>query len=226
MKKIIVTTSWDDGHKLDVKLAELLKKYSINGTFYVTPKNHEFAARELLTPDEVVSLSSDFEIGAHTITHVNLSKVGLDVAINEISESRTYLSKLLARDVTSFCYPYGAYNSDVKRIVKNCGFLLARTVDRFNTEIDDPYELKTTAQVLSHPRDAADLKLISKYKTVAWEKLAKAQFDEVLRKGGVFHLWGHSWEIEKHKNWEKLEELLKYISGRKNISYLTNSQLI
>jgi hypothetical protein len=34
---IYVTTSWDDGHKLDMKLAVLLKKYGIKGTFYICP---------------------------------------------------------------------------------------------------------------------------------------------------------------------------------------------
>ena len=31
----IVTTSWDDGNKLDLKLAALLDKYGLVGTFYI-----------------------------------------------------------------------------------------------------------------------------------------------------------------------------------------------
>ena len=31
----IVTTSWDDGHPLDVRLAELLSSYGVPGTFYL-----------------------------------------------------------------------------------------------------------------------------------------------------------------------------------------------
>jgi peptidoglycan/xylan/chitin deacetylase (PgdA/CDA1 family) len=42
MNKVTVTTSWDDGHILDVKLSELLKKYNLKGTFYIAPKNREF----------------------------------------------------------------------------------------------------------------------------------------------------------------------------------------
>ena len=40
MSKLIVTTSWDDGSRLDLKLAELLEKYGISGTFYV-PKTED-----------------------------------------------------------------------------------------------------------------------------------------------------------------------------------------
>ena len=49
MKKTIVTTSWDDGHKLDLKLAALLKKYNIKGTFYISPHDNEFSKNELLS---------------------------------------------------------------------------------------------------------------------------------------------------------------------------------
>jgi len=28
--------------------------------------------------------------------------------------------------------------------------------------------------------------------------------------GGVFHIWGHSWEIEKYKMWDELELFFKF----------------
>ena len=30
-----ITTSWDDGHPLDLRVAELLSEYHLQGTFYV-----------------------------------------------------------------------------------------------------------------------------------------------------------------------------------------------
>ena len=33
---LIVTTSWDDGHKCDLTLKKLLDKYGVKGTFYAT----------------------------------------------------------------------------------------------------------------------------------------------------------------------------------------------
>ena len=32
---ILITTSWDDGHPLDLRLAELLHKYDVPATFYI-----------------------------------------------------------------------------------------------------------------------------------------------------------------------------------------------
>jgi len=60
MNKIIVTTSWDDGHKFDIRLAKLLDKYGLKGTFYIT-KN--FQGR--LSKEEIKSISKNHEIGAH-----------------------------------------------------------------------------------------------------------------------------------------------------------------
>ena len=33
---LTVTTSWDDGHKCDLVLKQLLDKYHLKGTFYAT----------------------------------------------------------------------------------------------------------------------------------------------------------------------------------------------
>jgi peptidoglycan/xylan/chitin deacetylase (PgdA/CDA1 family) len=41
MDKAVVTTSWDDGHPLDLKLAELLKKYDVPATLYMPMDNPE-----------------------------------------------------------------------------------------------------------------------------------------------------------------------------------------
>ena len=36
---VFVTTSWDDGHVLDHKVANLLESYDLPGTFYVATQN-------------------------------------------------------------------------------------------------------------------------------------------------------------------------------------------
>jgi len=57
--------------------------------------------------------------------------------------------------------------------------------------------------------------------------MSKTVFDIAREKeDAVFHLWGHSWEIEKYDMWKKLEKLLQHISNRKNCVYLSNSELI
>ena len=57
-----------------------------------------------------------------------------------------------------------------------------------------------------------------------WDRQAKALFDRVQREGGVFHLWGHSEEVERHGDWDRLKEVLQYIGGREGVMYSTVSE--
>ncbi len=43
-----ITTSWDDGHPLDFRVAELLSKYGLRGTFYIPM----IAENHILHPDD------------------------------------------------------------------------------------------------------------------------------------------------------------------------------
>jgi hypothetical protein len=48
----------------------------------------------------------------------------------------------------------------------------------------------------------------------------------VIEDGGVFHLWGHSWELQEIGHWQRLDEVLLFMSGFRNeVSALTNGQI-
>jgi len=47
--------------------------------------------------------------------------------------------------------------------------------------------------------------------------------NRILTSGGIFHLWGHSWEIEKYGLWNELEKVLQMLAFKKDIAYLNNS---
>ena len=76
-----ILTSWDDGHPLDLKLAGLLDKYKIEGIFYIPKNNPE---GPVISPSQIRQLAKKFEIGAHTINHVDLTHVNFKTAKKEI----------------------------------------------------------------------------------------------------------------------------------------------
>ncbi len=41
-----------------------------------------------------------------------------------------------------------------------------------------------------------------------WDVLGRRLLEDALADGGVFHLWGHSWEIEAHDDWDRLRHVL------------------
>jgi len=236
MKKLrIVTTSWDDGHLLDMELMKLLNKYNLKGTFYVPISNPE---QKVMSGKDLRILSTDFEIGAHTLSHQDLTIIPLRDAKEEILEGKKQLEAILGKEVKMFCYPKGHYNKKILNLVREAGFIGARTVECFHTNMPkDPYRMWTTLHVYPgsirknlgncmYNKNIRGLFSVFKNFGKSWKRLAKYYFDCIYKQGGVFHLWGHSREIEKLGLWEELEEVFEYISNKKNVIYVSNGDLI
>ena len=240
MKKIFVTTSWDDGHKLDLKMSGLLTKYGLTGTFYIAINQDN-----RLSDADIKEISKIHEIGAHTVNHPRLSAISLDKAAEEIKNSKTILENIINKPVEMFAYPFGDYNEEVKRIISSCGFRGARTTKDWSWDLPaDAFEMPTSLHVYPHPLRSGVSSVRARLKPLfynfpkiisrrlrpaaifSWRNLALAMFDRACAEGGVFHIWGHSWEIEKYGMWSDLENFLKYISHREDCVYLTNSDLL
>ncbi len=232
--KPVVTTSWDDGHVLDLKLASLMKRYGIAGTFYIAPENSEIPPAKRLNQKSVAALAKDFEIGAHTMTHPRLTEVDDARAEHEIRKSKEVLERWVNAPIKSFCYPAGKYSRKHERMVGESGFALARTTKRFSFgEDSDRYALPTTVHTYDHWSDAWHIARFARFNPLRffrfyrrWDTLAIALFDRALKKGGIFHIWGHSWEIEARNEWDRLERVFRHIANRDGIRYVANRDLI
>jgi peptidoglycan/xylan/chitin deacetylase (PgdA/CDA1 family) len=234
----IVTTSWDDGDRADLKLSELLRSRGIRGTFYVPILPYR---ERPLEPAELRALSSeDFEIGAHGYSHKLLWGLSAEELSAEVASCKPVLEDILGKEVRMFCYPCGRYDSNVVRALKEAGYCGARTVRMLATGSDfNPFEMPTTVQIFPHPRStylknvvrACKLEGLQAYLSHRaglgnWLELGKSLFDSVLQSGGIWHLYGHSWEIEELGLWEDLEKILDYVCKRKDVMYVSNCELV
>jgi peptidoglycan/xylan/chitin deacetylase (PgdA/CDA1 family) len=131
MKKLI-TTSWDDGHVLDLRLAELLQKYKLPATFYIPQINPE---RAVMPPHLIQSLAKSFEIGGHTLHHVRLRSANKELLEKEIKGSYIWLGHLLGESPVSFCFPGGVFDQTTVKYVFSSGYQLARTTELFCTTL-------------------------------------------------------------------------------------------
>lgn len=237
-KVTIITTSWDDGDPLDLRMAELLDKHGLRGTFYVPLKREGHA---IMSNNEICCIQKKgMEIGAHTLTHPVLTKLHPDSVFKELTESKKILEDIVGEPVLSFCYPGGKFNKVVRSLVVEAGYKLARTIVSFRMERDfDPFCMPVTFQLFPHEfavhiRHA--LKDVNLKGIVNWVKVLKMEsnlislsnmaFNHVLQYGGIFHIWGHSWEIEQTGLWDMLEEILEHIANQPGVYYLTNSQTL
>ena len=233
----IVTTSWDDGHPHDLKLAELIVKYGIRGTFYIPIKNSK---REVMNHSSITEIAEAFEIGGHTYNHVDLTQLTFSQAKDEIYASKTELSNIVGSGILTFCYPRGKHNKIIRELICSAGYIGGRTTRWFSTEFpQDAFLLLTSVQACPHnyhghiksclaARTLRGLqtRLIGLKGGKDWVKTAEMLFDYVIKNGGVWHLWGHSWELEELNLWSKLEKVLQYISGCSEVIYCTNAELI
>jgi peptidoglycan/xylan/chitin deacetylase (PgdA/CDA1 family) len=236
-KPRIVTTSWDDGDHADLKLAQLLRTRGIRGTFYVPIKYRE----RPLDHSELRSLASeDFEIGAHGFSHKLLWRLSPEELAQEVGPCKPILEDIIGREVRMFCYPRGRYDASVVRALQAAGYRGARTVRMLATRPAlHPFEMPTTLQIFPHPpftylrnvlraRSLESLQscLVQMPRLGSWLELGKRLFDAVLEKGGIWHLYGHSWEVDRFGLWDDLCEILDYVSRREGVSYVPNCALV
>lgn len=224
--KAYLTTSWDDGHPLDLRLAELLQKYGIPATFYVPRRN----VLPVMDAGAVRQLAAVFEIGGHTLNHVDLLVVEDDRARSEITGCRIAVEEITGMPCRSFCFPKGHYRRAHVAYVREAGFTVARTVELMSIapprERDGIALMATTVQARSAPVSTVFKNLVKRgafvnalnymrYRGCEWAKTAEGLLEHAAQQKGVFHLWGHSWEIDECNEWKRLEEVFSVISERK-----------
>jgi peptidoglycan/xylan/chitin deacetylase (PgdA/CDA1 family) len=237
-RTFVMTTSWDDGHRLDLRVAEVLAKNGLTGTFYVPRSNQ----KPVMDRSQIRELSKSFEIGAHTLEHVMIDRLSDREAGIQLSGSRQWIEELTGKSCRVFCFPGGKFRNRQLQLVRQAGYEAARTVELLSTamprRIDGLYVIPTTIQVFPHAPYAYAKNALKRFSAQVlrwpsrsllsrdWAGLAKDLLVREMQRGGMFHLWGHSWEIEEQGQWKNLERFLMTVCQRREaLKGVTNSEL-
>src|SRR4029077_2605421 len=124
-RSFVMTTSWDDGHPLDMRVAEMLAKRGLTGTFYVPRSNQ----KPVMDRSQILELSKSFEIGAHTLEHVRIDRLSDAEARLQLSGSREWIEELTGQSCRLFCFPGGKFRNRQLPLVRQAGYQAARTVE-------------------------------------------------------------------------------------------------
>jgi len=142
--------SFDDGMEDNHSaLLPILRRFGIPATIYVTtgligkpnPWMGNGANARMMTEDELVAVArAGLEIGAHTVTHPDLSQLDREACVREMARSRDELERLTGAPVRTFAYPFCRYGPAAIDAAGEVGFLAAVTGEGRGGWA--PYEMK------------------------------------------------------------------------------------
>ena len=226
-KNKAITFSYDDGVTQDIRLIEIFDRYGLKATFNL---NSELLGLkgELVrdgvrinhtknNADQIKEIYKNHEVAAHTLTHPMLTELSSDEIINQVETDRRNLEKIIGKRVIGMAYPGGGvnYNERIAKIIQeNTGIKYARTtVSSYNFDLQsDLYIFKPTVY---HHKD--------------WEQMMELGKEFVDLKPSVpklFYIWGHSYEFDINDSWKEFEEFCRMISGKNDIFYGTNAEVL
>ena len=216
-KKKAITFSFDDGVKQDVRLINIFNKYNLKATFNLN--SGRLGLSNVVAPADVKHIYDGHEVAAHTLTHPYLPNIMDDAeVIRQVEQDRIALSNLVGYEVCGMAYPGGGQNNDARTatlIRERTGVKYARTWATNNSfELqDDLYRFSGTVDVYNEANKLFEL--------------AQSFLESETNEPRIFYLWGHSYEFDYDpSSWDRFEELCAYISGKSDIFYGTNKEVL
>lgn len=124
--------TFDDGLASTIEHAlPVLESREVAATHYVVPGllSVHFEGSRVMTAADVAELHErGQEVGAHTMSHPDLTDVSRERARAEIVEPRDVLEEITGEKPRSFAYPYGAFDPELVTAVRTAGYETATTV--------------------------------------------------------------------------------------------------
>ena len=144
-----IVLTFDDGYRDNfVNLLPMMKEFGFKGVIFLlgdASADYNFWDADrgdhydpLMSLEEKrVFVNAGWEIGAHSMTHPDLTAMDFGQARWEIEESRRRLEADLGTKVVSFAYPGGNVNERVKRLVADAGFTFGISTDTGGLHIEE-----------------------------------------------------------------------------------------
>lgn len=221
-----ITFSYDDGVTQDIRLIEIFNKYNLKCTFNLNSAllgnkdtviyDSKSINHTKIKSEDVKYIYAGHEVAVHTLTHTNLTNLKEEEIIRQVEDDRKNLSELVGNEVVGMAYPCGGINNDdrVAEVIKN------NTGVRFSRTITSSYSFDLQDNLYRFNPTVYDRE------TKKMFELAEQFLNMKTNKLQVFYIWGHSYELDIDDTWEQFDEFCKLVSGRKDIFYGTNSEIL
>lgn len=222
-RKKALTFSYDDAVTQDTRLAGLLNRYGMKGTFNIntgllgTEKTYtrdgKTVTQNRFKPEQLREVYAGHELAVHGLTHLDLALAGNAAAAYEVMADRKNIEDLTGTPVRGMAYPFGTWSEGLVSLLRSCGMDYSRTT-KSTRAFTVPEEFLTWNPTCHH----ADEQLFT---------LAERFFEPEQKYSGprLFYVWGHSYEFDLRGDWERMEKFLEQMSGRPEIWYASNIEI-
>lgn len=132
-----VVITFDDGYVDNLAAWEELQKRGMRATWFMVsgslgrepgwPSDGRPAIRLLDAAELRAMRTGGMEIGSHTANHVRLTQADDKLLSAELSDSKATLEDALGGEISSFAYPYGAWDARCANAVREAGYRAACT---------------------------------------------------------------------------------------------------
>ncbi len=215
-----LTFSYDDGNEQDVRLVALFNQYGLKATFNLnTGLDAESGAWQYkdawvkrLPIQDCVPLYRGHEIAVHGAKHRNLTELTPEELRHELRSDAETITSRFGTAPRGMAYAYGAYNAATLAEIAAMGLEYARTVHSTHN-----FEVQTNLLEFAATCHHDDEALFD---------LAKQFLELKTEKPQIFSIWGHSYEFDGNRNWERIERLCAMLAGREDIFYGTNAEVL
>ena len=113
-----VALTFDDGYAdAASEAAPLLRRYGDVATFFITT-GYLGMPGHMSAPNVASLAGQGMEIGAHTVTHPDLTLLSPAAVAKEVNSSRSTLRSLSRQPVDAFAYPAGRYDAAVEQAIR------------------------------------------------------------------------------------------------------------
>ncbi len=223
-----VTFSYDDGPRFDIKLADIMNKNGIKGTFNInggwigtSEADWHLRAEDI----QKYILDAGHEIAIHGNYHRAPGMVSPCLGIQDMLDCRRKLEETFGIIVKGMAYPdcgirvlkgNNTYEK-IREYALNLGIVYARTLGGDNTEFDLPNDFFAWMPSAYHLNPHV-LDMIERFNDLTEDDLLCGQ-------PKLFYLWGHSSEFDQLNNWSLFEQICDKLGGHDDYWYATNMEI-
>ena len=204
----------DDGTVFDKKTVAIFNKYGIKATFNLNSGLQDFVWHkdwlevQRLKLEENKAIYDGHEVASHSLTHPFLTSLSDEDVYREVGEDIDNLRNIFHREIESFSFPFDGFDERTIGIIKSLGI-----THIILPAIDDSFRF---------PIDTCHIKVTSWNIDDALDKVRRFIEDD---QAELFVYLSHSYDYEFDGSYDKLEELCRIVSERKDIRIVTIKDL-